>query len=575
MPSPTARMSVDYAPARGSEKLCSRGEKRPRSNTMFLKALLLKLCLMAFALCVLSLLWSSIRGNPANRAFLRERMMNLSVLVYGEEVYHMSASPAAVAKREAGTRKEKPRIHQPKSGDAARESPQEYDIIASILEEASRQVDENEAQVDLRRLGEWEPNPEFGDMERRAGTSFDWHALADRNHANFTVWAVRYMDLLRSALTRDPPSDLLTTVRPPDRRIRWDCEANRYMSGDRPSPVKIVDLLLFAYEFDVLEMRLYELDPLVDVFVIVETAKTLKKWSKPLMLGTVLNSPRFERFRHKIAYNVLDDSAEARYQRLIGEGEGAFGFEMFARAILVEKYVEAFGEPDDSVLFIHGDLDEMPTAEQVAAFKYCTPKDPQFPVVLQARFVSQNFAWIRTDIELGEYPEIFDRKAMRTNPHTNLLQPVRYAGAWTLDEPAIGAHTSYFTPVEGDLLKQLSFADGGKLPRSRDDKDTALALARNPSMGYVWKACGIRVCCSSDVERTRRIDFKTWIPWFAEANRHRYPHLFPSLESLEACEYVREQQLGNRMAFDRALSWAYNHGLRLKSMGLKTNPIHS
>ncbi|KAF4704806.1 Beta-1,4-mannosyl-glycoprotein 4-beta-N-acetylglucosaminyltransferase, partial [Perkinsus olseni] len=388
-----ARLSVDYAPAKCGEKPRNRAEKRPSSNKMFLKALLLKLCLMAFALCVMSLLWSLIRGSPANRAFLRDRVMNLSVLVYGEEVYHMDTSPASVARRgELGSREEKPGVHQPQDNGAANDSPKQYDI-PGILEEASRQVYENEAEVDLHRLGQWEANPEFGDMEKRAGAEFDWAALADRNHPNFTVWAVRYMDLLRPALARDPPSDLLTTVRPPDRRIKWNCMENRYMSGDRPSPVKIVDLLLFAYEFDVLEMRLYELDSLVDVFIIVETAKTLKKWNKPLLLGTVLNSPRFERFRRKIVYNVLDDSAQARYQRLMGEGEGTFGFEEFARAFLVEKYVEAFGEPDDSVLFIHGDLDEMPTAEQVAAFKYCTPKDPKLPVVLRARFVSQNFAW--------------------------------------------------------------------------------------------------------------------------------------------------------------------------------------
>ncbi|EER06133.1 hypothetical protein Pmar_PMAR007527 [Perkinsus marinus ATCC 50983] len=38
------------------------------------------------------------------------------------------------------------------------------------------------AQVDLNELGEWEMNPEHGQMDDIAGVDFDWLALVNRHH---------------------------------------------------------------------------------------------------------------------------------------------------------------------------------------------------------------------------------------------------------------------------------------------------------------------------------------------------------------------------------------------------------
>ncbi|KAF4655790.1 Beta-1,4-mannosyl-glycoprotein 4-beta-N-acetylglucosaminyltransferase [Perkinsus chesapeaki] len=439
--------------------------------------------------------------------------------------------------------------------------------IPRILDEASRQIKDGEQEVDLRKLGKWELNPEFGDIKRRAGPHFDWEALADIKHPNFTSWVVRYVDLLRPLLTRDPQSTKpLTLSRPSNRSLKWNCLDNMYMSGPRPTPARIVDLFLFAYEFDVLEMRLYELDPLVDVFVIVETTKSFRNWDKPIMLGAVLDSPRFKRFRHKIVYSVLDDSGRLRYERHRPAFEDEFSFQRFSRAYLMDKYVEAFGTDNGSTLFIHGDIDEMPSAEQVAAFKYCLPRQHSLPVILPTRFVAQNFAWGKLPPgDIQEAPMIFDIKA-RGKYSAGLPRPSPSVWGWTLDEPMIGAHMSYFTPVEGDILKYLSFSGGGKLPRSRYDRVTAIALAQNPSMGLVFKMCGIRVCCPIDPKYTEKLEQPTFIPWFADANRHRFPQLFPSSQALNVCDYIRGQQDNNRPAFDRALSWAYSRAIRLKSI---------
>ncbi|EER06134.1 conserved hypothetical protein [Perkinsus marinus ATCC 50983] len=240
----------------------------------------------------------------------------------------------------------------------------------------------------------------------------------------------------------------------------------------RASPVRIVDLVPFAYELDILEIRLHELNAVVDVFVIVESTRAFKKWSKALLLGAALESRRFESFREKIVYAVLDDAVEAKFRKLNGRKEDRYALETYTRGFLMEKYIEALGEPDDRTLFIHGDMDEVPAAEQVAAFKYCSPKDPRYPVALPTRFLAMNFAWRRADMPDLTFPNIFDRNSMQKHPLTGAPLPARTKGHWAMDFPTRGAHMSFFMPPEGDLLKQLSFSDGGIIERSEDDQST-------------------------------------------------------------------------------------------------------
>ncbi|KAF4652711.1 Beta-1,4-mannosyl-glycoprotein 4-beta-N-acetylglucosaminyltransferase [Perkinsus chesapeaki] len=547
------------------------------------------------------------------------------------------------------------------------------DYISKVLNDAAENSTQYGEEVDLRLLGPWEISPSFDELGQRAGKDFDWAALADKTHPNNTEWIMRYADLLKPRLLQEPNKQASTFERPPERQLRWDCASNPYMNGSRENPLKIVDLLLFAYEFDQLELRLYELEPVVDAFIILETSKSLKKWDKPLMLGSVLNSPRFRRFRHKIVYTVMDDSSFSRYDKLkrrkleqyeyalvrrdnetepcgygeiypfeegeselyvegesgpYGEGEselhgdedgtdglrawsgihsdeniqqtravlenrekkfsgrwrekkrarairtckkirrhkreGKYDLEEFARALVFEKYKEQFNDTmNDNVFLIHGDLDELPSAEQVAAFKYCQPEVDEFPVSLTTRFIAQNFAWTRSDgVEMHDSPHVFNESSMTRHKDTGLLQPVRYPGAWVIDVPNIGAHMSSFMSPECEVFKFLSYTDAGKLPRSDFDKHTAATLARHPEMGYVWKVCGVRTCTPEDPYLTRFINYDTWIPWFADVNRERYPFLFPSSKVLQICEYVRDQQVDNREAFDRALSFAYSRGIR-------------
>lgn len=67
----------------------------------------------------------------------------------------------------------------------------------------------------------------------------------------------------------------------------------------------VYDCFLFLNEFEVLDIRLHEMNDVVDRFVIVESVETFRGNPKPLNFAE--NMARFEPFEHKIIYVVLYD----------------------------------------------------------------------------------------------------------------------------------------------------------------------------------------------------------------------------------------------------------------------------
>lgn len=68
---------------------------------------------------------------------------------------------------------------------------------------------------------------------------------------------------------------------------------------------RVFDCFPFFNELDVLDIRLAELDPLVDQFVIVEATRTFTAKPKPLYFAD--NRARYERYAHKIIHVVVED----------------------------------------------------------------------------------------------------------------------------------------------------------------------------------------------------------------------------------------------------------------------------
>lgn len=68
---------------------------------------------------------------------------------------------------------------------------------------------------------------------------------------------------------------------------------------------RVFDCFTFFNELDILDIRLAELDPLVDFFVLVEATRTFTGKPKPLYYAD--NRQRYERYVDKIIHVVVDD----------------------------------------------------------------------------------------------------------------------------------------------------------------------------------------------------------------------------------------------------------------------------
>lgn len=111
------------------------------------------------------------------------------------------------------------------------------------------------------------------------------------------------------------------------------------------------DCFTFFNELDILELRLTELDSVVDRFVIAEATRTFSNEPKPLYFAD--NRERFARFLPKIVHVVIDD--------LPAEGD-AWDREAFQRNAVARGLGEA--APDDVIMI--SDVDEIPFPAHIA-----------------------------------------------------------------------------------------------------------------------------------------------------------------------------------------------------------------
>ena len=113
----------------------------------------------------------------------------------------------------------------------------------------------------------------------------------------------------------------------------------------------IWDCFTFFNELDLLELRLSELDGVVDKFVIAEATRTFSYEEKPLAFQE--NRERFAPYLHKIVHVVVDD--------LPASGD-AWEREAFQRNAVARGLGDA--SPDDVIMI--SDVDEIPFPEHVA-----------------------------------------------------------------------------------------------------------------------------------------------------------------------------------------------------------------
>ncbi|MCK5642728.1 MAG: N-acetylglucosaminyltransferase [Gammaproteobacteria bacterium] len=243
----------------------------------------------------------------------------------------------------------------------------------------------------------------------------------------------------------------------------------------------IYDCFAFFNELDLLEIRLNELDHVVDKFVLVEATRTFQKQPKPLYFEE--NKSRFKNFEDKIIHIVVDEYPNFFTRFRIPT---PMDYDNHQKNQVIRGLKDA--KPDDVI--IYSDLDEIPNPEKITEYS----KKPGYKVFEQ-RFLSYfiNCAVVNCPVEptlpfkmgqiwwrgsvMANYKEFNDTKSFRkmrdySEDKITLIEN----GGW---------HFSYLGGLEQVLYKLQSFAHtkenkyGIKKAIDRAELETLLSEGRD------------------------------------------------------------------------------------------------
>lgn len=121
--------------------------------------------------------------------------------------------------------------------------------------------------------------------------------------------------------------------------------------------MKVYDCFAFFNELDLLELRMAELDPIVDHFVIVEATRTFSKKEKPLHFK--LNRDRYSRFEKKIIYVEVNKypTIWTKFRPIT-----TWHYDNHQKQQVIQGLTKAQGK--DQIVF--SDLDEIPHAHSLS-----------------------------------------------------------------------------------------------------------------------------------------------------------------------------------------------------------------
>ncbi|KJA28953.1 glycosyltransferase family 17 protein [Hypholoma sublateritium FD-334 SS-4] len=161
------------------------------------------------------------------------------------------------------------------------------------------------------------------------------------------------------------------------------CGIHGFTKRPEMTNVKVLDAVLMSNELDLLEIRLNELDAVVDNFLIVESNASFTGLAKETFFAK--NRARFAKFEHKIVYSFLPGNA-------LRPGQSPWDVEAHTRNTmtgLIRSHVATFAPNTLTIVFM-SDLDELPARHTVDLLKNC---DFGPSIHLQLRDYLYSFEW--------------------------------------------------------------------------------------------------------------------------------------------------------------------------------------
>ena len=277
-----------------------------------------------------------------------------------------------------------------------------------------------------------------------------------------------------------------------------------FWTGARGTLAKIVDIVPFAFEVDLLEIRMHELNDMVDTFVVYEGSHTQQGIPKPFVFGRY--SERFRPFAHKIVH-LRQEGAEAAMRTPVLFKDTKKWINENTRSRAYKEYVRRY-PPDVHTLFVSADVDEIPPPSAIDAFRHCTTR--RLPCAFYCSMFEVDAETIRVTRDGKGYwtqPTILEPGGPLRHSRANM-----YPLEW-----AVGAHFHTRDPY-AFVAKLLGTAEAGHL-----DADI-----RDPTAYFK----STRACTHSKKKRARTKSAfpsrKVWTPNTAIRHRSEFPYMWPS-----------------------------------------------
>eukprot|EP00931_Biecheleriopsis_adriatica_P105726 TRINITY_DN80262_c0_g1_i1.p1 TRINITY_DN80262_c0_g1~~TRINITY_DN80262_c0_g1_i1.p1 ORF type:complete len:492 (+),score=85.66 TRINITY_DN80262_c0_g1_i1:25-1500(+) len=194
-----------------------------------------------------------------------------------------------------------------------------------------------------------------------------------------------------------PPAPLKVRHRP--QPVHANCKMEglfpTLLSGTpRKKPVMLIDVptgMGGGPELDFLELRLMELEGIVDYTVVAESSFNFRGDQKPRHYAR--NLDRFQQFESQIVQLDLDTCKELVSQvarvRMTGAGrmQDQWPIQNAQRRCLWLLLLKRYPDMADSTLAIFSDLDEIPSAQVMLALKFCelAPTSVKEPHIIQMK----------------------------------------------------------------------------------------------------------------------------------------------------------------------------------------------
>ena len=293
---------------------------------------------------------------------------------------------------------------------------------------------------------------------------------------------------------------------------RHACQAP-FWTGTRVEPVKIVDIIPFAFEVDILEIRMHELNDVVDTFVVYEGSHTQQGIPKPFVFERY--SARFKPFAHKIVH-IRQEGDDARLVTPTLFKDTHKWINENTRQHAYRDYVRRY-RPDASTLFVSADVDEIPPPSAIDAFRHCTTRH------LPCAFYCSMF-----EVDAETIRVTRDGKGYWTQP-TILEQggPLRHSRANMYPiEWGVGAHFHVRDPY-AFVAKLLGTAEAGRLDADIRDptayfKSTRACKHAKGKGGRAKSRLSSRIIWTPETAIRYRSEFKyMWPSTFPEWRCHR------------------------------------------------------